>query len=91
MHSRFEHFEFVSDVSFLSDCPRCFSGKTLDNNYVERSLLNIGRRLKRGEEFFNPASLQELGPKLSPVEQIFDEFFASLKDFVDNWHIEHPE
>lgn len=65
--------------------------RTLDNNYVERSLLNIGRRLKRGDEFFNPASLQELGPKLSPVEQIFDEFFASLKDFVDNWHIEHPE
>ncbi len=65
--------------------------RTLDNSYVERSLLNIARRLKRGDEFFNPASLHRLGPQLPYVEQIFDEFFASLKDFVDNWLTKNPE
>lgn len=91
---RSDHLSFYPDNA-LSVCKNMQAYRsllrTVDDDYVERSLLNIARRLKRGSEFFNSGSLSQLGPKLPYVEQIFDEFFASLKDFVDNWLSENPD
>ena len=59
--------------------------RTQDEDFIDRSLIHIGRRLRSGEQIFNSETLPRITSALPVIEASFPEFFACLQGFVDNW------
>lgn len=59
--------------------------RSLDPQFVETSLVSIGRRLRRGDRYFSAAQVAEIRARWPNLRPFFDEFFASTLVFVDNW------
>jgi hypothetical protein len=59
--------------------------RSLDPQFVETSLVSIGRRFRRGDRYFNAAQVAEIHARWPNLRPFFDEFFASTLVFVDNW------
>ena len=85
------HIEFFPENA-LKTCQRMQDFRSLmrtqDDNFINRSLLHIGTRLRDGQRFFTPETLDQITPTLPLIAQTFPEFFACLQTFVDNWLIE---
>ena len=87
-----EHTDFFPEPALLT-CQRMRDFKSLlrtqDEDFIARSLIHIGRRLRGGEQFFNSETLPRISPALPFIEASFPEFFACLQGFVDNWLKDH--
>ena len=87
-----EYFGFFPEQALLT-CQRMRNFKSLlrtqDEDFIDRSLIHIGRRLRGGEQFFNSETLPRITSALPFIEASFPEFFACLQGFVDNWITNH--
>lgn len=87
-----KHIAFFPEQALLT-CQRMRDFKSLlrtqDEDFIARSLMHIGRRLRGGEQFFNAETLTRITPALPFIEARFPEFFACLQRFVDNWLTDH--
>ncbi|MEJ6671003.1 MAG: ACP phosphodiesterase [Pseudomonadales bacterium] len=85
------HHPFFPEQALLT-CQRMRDFKSLlrtqDDDFISRSLIHIGTRLRGGQRFFNPKTIARMTPALPLIAATFPEFFACLQAFVDNWLIE---
>lgn len=82
------HHPFFPEQALLT-CQRMRDFKSLlrtqDDDFISRSLIHIGTRLRGGQRFFTPETITRMTPALPFIAASFPEFFACLQGFVDNW------